>query len=411
MQTVKFKLVRFTSKKLADKTNPIVLRLTINKQRHHWSMYDYRSDNIKLNASEKNWNPHKSRYKGKDVRNEDLDYIERRIKTHLDDIRHNKQTLTIQGLKDLLFVKADTSSFYSLIEAQIKELEGEGRFGSASTYKDTYSAVKRFMKGKDVPLSGIDKNWLVRFKKFLKPNCQITTINIYLRCTRRIFNIAIGNNIINRDLYPFGGGGGQIKIGDANPKKRALTKDEMLSMINLDVSGHMQDSQNYFTFSYLTRGMNFKDMALLRWDMNIKGNRIEYIRSKTENKDNVESISIPIGKRIDEILASYTESENYIFPIIIDLKLNEKTKRYRIQNARKKTNKQIKEIAGMAGVKNPDEITFYTVRHTYATVLKRHGESVEMISELLGHEDISTTQRYLKKFSDDVKDATQDHLL
>jgi len=53
----------------------------------------------------------------------------------------------------------------------------------------------------------------------------------------------------------------------------------------------------------------------------------------------------------------------------------------------------------------------YWARHTYATVLKQSGESVEMISELLGHKDIKTTQIYLGKFSDDVKDATQDHLL
>jgi len=58
-----------------------------------------------------------------------------------------------------------------------------------------------------------------------------------------------------------------------------------------------------------------------------------------------------------------------------------------------------------AKVPNADQITFYTARHSFATILKKKGQSVKLISELLGHSDVKTTQIYLGSFDDATKDA------
>ncbi|NBH90044.1 integrase, partial [Parabacteroides distasonis] len=42
---------------------------------------------------------------------------------------------------------------------------------------------------------------------------------------------------------------------------------------------------------------------------------------------------------------------------------------------------------------------FHVARHSFATTLKEQDVSIEMISELLGHKSIKTTQIYLKSFS------------
>jgi len=47
--------------------------------------------------------------------------------------------------------------------------------------------------------------------------------------------------------------------------------------------------------------------------------------------------------------------------------------------------------------------TYYTARHSYATVLKRSGAPVSFISESLGHSDIKTTQSYLASFENEAK--------
>lgn len=64
--------------------------------------------------------------------------------------------------------------------------------------------------------------------------------------------------------------------------------------------------------------------------------------------------------------------------------------------ATKDVNVGIKSVAREIGL--PDDIIFYTARHTYATALKKKGVSVEKISEALGHGDIATTQIYLASF-------------
>ena len=41
----------------------------------------------------------------------------------------------------------------------------------------------------------------------------------------------------------------------------------------------------------------------------------------------------------------------------------------------------------------------YTIRHSFAMTLKEQNVPIEMISELLGHKSIKTTQIYLRSFS------------
>jgi len=49
-------------------------------------------------------------------------------------------------------------------------------------------------------------------------------------------------------------------------------------------------------------------------------------------------------------------------------------------------------------------VTSYTARHTYAMRLKRKGVNISVISEGLGHADVSTTKAYLGKFDTDILD-------
>ena len=56
-------------------------------------------------------------------------------------------------------------------------------------------------------------------------------------------------------------------------------------------------------------------------------------------------------------------------------------------------------------------LAFHVARHTYATVLKREGVNVALISESLGHSNIQTTQIYLDSFENSQIDEAMKHLL
>ena len=53
----------------------------------------------------------------------------------------------------------------------------------------------------------------------------------------------------------------------------------------------------------------------------------------------------------------------------------------------------------------------YVARHSFATVLKRSGVNVAIISEALGHTGLSTTQFYLDSFDNEQIDDAMKNLL
>ena len=53
------------------------------------------------------------------------------------------------------------------------------------------------------------------------------------------------------------------------------------------------------------------------------------------------------------------------------------------QSALRQFNKNLKELAKAYILKSP--VTSYTLRHSWATIAKYRGVSIEMISEALGH--------------------------
>jgi site-specific recombinase XerD len=69
----------------------------------------------------------------------------------------------------------------------------------------------------------------------------------------------------------------------------------------------------------------------------------------------------------------------------------------------------MKSIANSLGIS--DAVTTYVARHSYATVMKRIGASLEFISESLGHSDIRTTESYLASFDLETKREWNSKLL
>jgi site-specific recombinase XerD len=85
----------------------------------------------------------------------------------------------------------------------------------------------------------------------------------------------------------------------------------------------------------------------------------------------------------------------YIFPHLNN-KMSEVQKRKTYQGLTKNINKYVKQIAREVEI-NKDVTTYYA-RHSFATVLKRSGAKIEMISELLGHSSVHVTESYLDSF-------------
>ena len=153
-------------------------------------------------------------------------------------------------------------------------------------------------------------------------------------------------------------------------------------------------ARDLFLFSYYSAGINFTDIATLR-PSNIHDGVIQYHRHKTGKE-----LRFPLTMQNVAILKKYlsTDGNEYIFPIL-DSRRHKSSQQIfnRIHKVLVAVNKNLETLGKMAGI---DKLTTYVARHTYATVMKRSGVNIAIISETMGHSDIKTTQIYLDSFED-----------
>jgi integrase/recombinase XerD len=145
--------------------------------------------------------------------------------------------------------KEDVPSYY---HSYIKEMEKEGRVGTASSYNlslksllgyHTHRAAGR--KPEQLGFLAIDKDWLKGFERWMVENGKsLTTVGIYLRPLRTIFNQAIADGLITQDYYPFGKRKYQIPAG--RNVKKALNKEDLKKLFQHSVEeGSVQESQGF----------------------------------------------------------------------------------------------------------------------------------------------------------------------
>jgi integrase len=244
----------------------------------------------------------------------------------------------------------------------------------------------------------------------LQRGLKKNSIYVYMRTLRAAYNKAIAEGFIKPDLYPFK----SYKVIKFKQEtlKRALKKDDIILIkdFNHEKYSASWHARNMFLFSYLNRGMNFTDMAQLKWE-NIKDERVQYFRAKTGKSH---SIKIhPESRKILDFYEEYTQKNGsgteYIFPILNDRHKTAKEKKDRIKTALKAFNKNLQEIADKVGL--DINLTSYVARHSWATVLKREGYATAIIQEGLGHSTEKTTQVYLDSFENIVLDEANESII
>ena len=241
----------------------------------------------------------------------------------------------------------------------------------------------------------------------LKEGKSITTVGIYLRSLRTLFNNAIAEGLLTKDFYPFGKKRYEIPTG--NNIKKALTLKDIGSIYHYkpEKGSTAERAKDYWIFMYLCNGMNVKDMSLLKYE-NIKSDILEFIRAKTaRTKRKVEPIRAVLTDDVKAIIKKWgnkkNDGETFIFPILTK-GLSPERERQLIQQLTGVINDHMKAIADKLEIDS--DCTTCAARHSFSTVLQRSGVSTEFISEALGHSSVKTTANYLAGFEDESKRET-----
>ncbi len=402
---VSTKILLYKHKTLSNGTHPIIMQVVAERKRKNIS--------LGYNATLKEWNPEKSRFRrsveNHETKNMALRRYELLAQKIIDDtILSGKPFSLVEFKNKFLGKQTTTTNFMDFCNELIAEMKKAGKIGNSSIYSNVRNAVQSFAGGK-VNFEEINVTFLSKFEAFLasdksdRKGCAASTMNLYMRTICAVFNKAISRDLIAHELYPFRNQfnpkGYSYSHLKSEPHHRALSPEELEKFKNFDYKQYpeLERAYHYFMFMYYCRGINWTDFCNLQ-HTDLKNGRIQYRRKKTGKL-----FSIKVSESLENIMNKF-DCSPYLFPILSTFHKTPQQKANRIKKCIRQTNRELKEIAVRLGM-TPD-ISTYTARHTYAMSLKRGGIRLGLISDAMGHADSKVTRHYLSSFEDELIDET-----
>lgn len=366
-----------------DGTYPVMGRITVDGTQCQFS--------CKVNCSPDIWETKGGRATGKSVMarsvNMELDKIKARIDKYYKEIVDRDNFVTAEKVKNaflgLEFRQQTLMTTYAQWIANY-EKQVEGGLKAPKTlhkYKSVYQHVDDFLRFhyhvSDIALKEIEPSFISDFEIYLKTEKHLAhnTVNIYVKPIMMLMHRAHENGWVTR--YPFG----EYKIGKAEVDKGFLTKNELQAMMNLPIQNPQRCLvRDLFIFCCFT-GISYIDLKNLRKE-NIVKNPVDgslWIhthRQKTGVAENVKLMSLPL-----EILKKYDGlcEDDHVFAVPNFTSISSR----------------LNTVAKLCGIKK--HLTWHMSRHTMATVVcLANGMPLEVVSSVLGHKSIESTQIYAR---------------
>lgn len=382
-----------------DNTYPVKLRVTYNRQQKYYDTgYSLNTEDFDKVMDKY------PRGKFKTMKSE-LNKIENKA---IEDI-NELSVFSFEAFNSLYMLEStDKSNIYRGYEKIINKLVKQGRIGTSESYKYSMVSLKAFNNKEKLEYRDVTVQFLEDYEVWMLENGKsYTTIGFYLRCLRSVYNEAISDGFVNKDLYPFGRR--KYEIPSGRNVKKALDLSEIKKIIDYKcVEGSTEHrARDYWIFSYLCNGINIKDLALLKYEnIDFDEFRIYLIRAKTEvtkKKERKEVVAVLMPQLISIIDRWGTKprnQESYVFQILSD-GMTPRQVYNKVKLITDRINTYVRRIAKKVGITK--NVTTYYARHSFSNILKQSGVSIEFISESLGHSNLQTTESYLDSFEDKTK--------
>ncbi|MHB1687823.1 MAG: tyrosine-type recombinase/integrase [Ignavibacteriaceae bacterium] len=173
-----------------------------------------------------------------------------------------------------------------------------------------------------------------------------------------------------------------------------ISENELLIIIANTTYQHLKDA---FTVAFYT-GLRLGELINMKWDwIDLMQNQITIKCSKEFLTKSKKERIVPMSSKVRSIIISRSNSAihnptEFVF--------------YHTRGKRlypESISKQFKKIVRKSNLN--DSIHFHTLRHSFASMLVQRGVSLYVVKELLGHEDLSTTQIYSHLQKQNLMDA------
>ena len=364
----------------------VCMRITVNGTRVE--------NNIRKSIDPALWSQAKETARGKSRRACDLNtYIEEaRIKLYqiFCELEQQNRPVTAHLLQELFFGQEKSEEVRTLL-GTMQEHNDQCRALVGTDYAlitvRRYESCRRYLAelirqryGKeDLPLTEVNGELVRAFAFYLKTEkgCQQNTVIRYMKCLKKITNLACANDWMAKD--PFLG----IRFHEKEVVREFLTMDELQTIYHKEFPlERLTLVRDVFIFAAFT-GLAFIDVQQLAPEHIVRDNNgnlwIRKPRQKTKNMCNIPLLDIP-----QEILRKYADhptcrKKGVLLPVPCNQKMNS----------------YLKEIADICMIRK--NLTTHCARHSYATsVCLANGVSLENVAKMLGHSNIKMTQHYAR---------------
>ena len=362
--------VVFDEKKLATKTKEglVQIRVYYNHKRK------FISTNVKVFADQ--WSD-KTFVKGRS----DAMELNNQINEMLGDVREcvnrcikQHGVFSFERLGDMLGAsKVSSGSFLDYFRSRI--YEKNVRPSTLKQYETLYNILKEF--GEIQTFQDVNESNLIRFEEWQKKKgLRQTTIGTRLGIIKSFVLEAKKIGLFDRNPLD----GYSVDRGKARGR-RYLTPEELKLITSAELEGSHAVARDWFLFMCYT-ALSYADA--LKFDFH----RDCFIKD---------------GKHVFRDTRQKTEEEYFIVLIPPALEILKKYN-YRLPKySNGCMNTLLKGVALIAGIKK--EITCHMARHTAACLALNNDVRIEVVSKMLGHSNINTTQIYAKMLTKEIEKA------
>jgi site-specific recombinase XerD len=308
-------------------------------------------------------------------------------------------TYEVNGKRTTISTKTkNPQEAYSFLENFQKEKEQPKKQINCfllSNFKDEYIEFVRPVKSKkylvsisssfkqlisfcgDIPLNEIDIRILDKFITTTFSRTQ-RGAHHYYRTLKASFNKAVEWNYIS--VNPFT----KIKFPKLSKSFPVfITEDELLIILANTQYQHLKDIITVAFYS----GLRLGELVNMKWNwLDFFQNQITVKCTDEFQTKNKKERIVPLNEKVRSVLfnrfnSSLHNPDEFVFYHWKEKKLYQES-----------ISKQFKNIVRKSNLS--EKIHFHTLRHSFASLLAQKSVSLYIIKELLGHEDLATTQIY-----------------
>lgn len=331
---------------------------------------------------EEDWSETKQRVKKRNAHHEKynsiLDAFEKKaLKCILTNFVQEDTPITLKQFKDqMLSVGQTGESFTDYILGYLKDNKSRLRLESWWSYKSQITKLLKFRS--HITFADLTEKFISDYHFYMLNTLHNNenTASKSLRSLRTFINIAMRYGYIKNHPFKY------ITIKKVDGKRDFLSAQELARLDeiyfrNKFTDGKEKEVLQYFLFSCYT-GLRYSDLKSLKATF-IKGNNLQINMHKTSYL-----VNIPLSQRATRLLPTEFKSD-HVFRVYCN----------------KVTNRILKQLGSRYGIQK--KLTCHVARHTFATVSITLGIPIEVVSKLLGHTNLKTTQVYAK-IVDSVKE-------